>query len=166
MKKILLSIMLLFSIGTTLGQTKKATTTAKQNNTSKAVVEENKSTHNSITDEGPRWSTVPDEDNAIYTIAQTEVPPEFPGGQNALQTYIAKRVNLSNESNETIRIMVSFVIEKDGSLSDINTNSNGTFNRSEVIQSIKSMPKWLPAELNGKKVRCKYSFPLIYHVKQ
>lgn len=102
--------------------------------------------------------------NTIYNTAGIEVKPEFPGGIEKLITFLSRNFIYTDEMKEAElkgRIFVTFVVERDGSLTDIKVlRGLGFGTEVEAIQLFKKMPKWLPGEQNGKKVRCSYSFPI------
>lgn len=103
------------------------------------------------------------DDNAIYNTAGIKVKPEFPGGPTKMYEFIDK--NFVKPEGEIIKgkIYVTFVIEKDGSLTDIKVLRDlGYGTGKEAIRVLKKMPKWSPGEQNGRKVRCTYSFPITF----
>lgn len=60
-------------------------------------------------------------------------------------------------------MIVSFVVERDGSLSNVKViRSVEEHLDKEAIRIVKSMPKWIPARQNGKVVRCKYTVPVVF----
>ena len=84
--------------------------------------------------------------------------PSFPGGQEALFQYLKENVQWPDtESCVQGRTIVSFVVETDGSLSDIKVvkSLDPLFDK-EAIRIVKSMPKWIPGTQNGQVVRIKY----------
>ncbi len=157
---------LLLCTGLTFGQSKKNNTKSNEKvplrdltpQERNAKIKEQINSNDIGPGPGPR---MPEEDETVYNAAAVEVRPDFPGGMKMLQKYIANNIKADAEGTSITRIIVSFVIEKDGSLSQINAVSNSVFNKNEVIQAIKKMPKWLPAEMNGKKVRSSYTFPIM-----
>ena len=111
------------------------------------------------------------DENKIYTAAGVEVKPDFPGGTQKLFSFISKNVEITDEMKENEikgRVFASFVVEKDGSITDIKIIREIGFGTGrEVERALKKMPKWAPAEQNGKKVRCSYQIPVsIYATKQ
>lgn len=157
---------LLLCTGLTFGQSKKTNTKSKQKVALRDLTPQERNTNikeqTNSNDIGPGpGPRMPEEDETVYNAAAVEVRADFPGGMKMLEKYIANNIQTDTESTSITRIIVSFVIEKDGSLSQINAISNSVFNKNEVIQAIKKMPKWLPAEMNGKKVRSSYSFPIM-----
>jgi periplasmic protein TonB len=67
----------------------------------------------------------------------------------------------SIKTNNSIKVMISFVVETDGSLSDLNVlKAENKEYGNQAIEILKSMPKWIPAELNGNPVRSLYTLPI------
>ncbi len=103
------------------------------------------------------------DDNQIYNTAGLDVVPAFPGGVAAFQTHINKKFNERNVTPETndIRVYAQFVVEKDGTLSDINIlRSPDKAIGDELVRIITTSPKWVPGSLNGKIVRVRYNVPM------
>lgn len=108
---------------------------------------------------GPK--DVVEEDNSIYNTAGIEVKPDFPGGIEKFYKFIAKNYQVPEEEGLKGKVFVSFVVEKDGSLTDIKVIRDiGYGTGKEAIRVLKSCPKWNPGEQNGKKVRVLYSLPI------
>ena len=105
-------------------------------------------------------------DETIYNMAQVEVKPEFPGGMQKFFQFVGHSFNMPEDESFTGgKIFVSFVVEKDGSLAEIKVLKDVGFGTShEAIRVLKSSPKWMPGEQNGKKIRCNYMVPIILHV--
>ena len=109
--------------------------------------------------------------NTIYNTAGIEVMPQFPGGYQKLDTYITKYFQYSDEMKEAElngKIFASFVVERDGSITDIKIiRGLGYGTEKAALDVLKKMPRWNPGEQNGKKVRCSYIVPItIYANKQ
>lgn len=107
----------------------------------------------------------------IYNSVEIEIKPEFIGGNKKLQEYLSQTFEISNEMKENElkgKVYVSFVVERDGSLSNIKILRDiGYETGKEAIRVLKKMPRWKPGEQNGKKVRCSYTIPIIiYATKQ
>ncbi len=115
--------------------------------------------------------TIQEEDsNTIYNSAGIEVKPEFPGGNDKFVTFFSKNFQYSDEMKEAElkgRIFISFIVEQDGSITNIKIIRGLGFGTDvEALRIIKRMPKWNPGEQNGKKVRCSYTVPItIYATK-
>ena len=104
---------------------------------------------------------VPTDDNVIYNTAGLEVKPEFPGGLTAFYKYVETNFVVPNEPGLKGKIFVMFVVEKDGSLSDIKILRDIGFGTGkEAIRVMKLSPKWNPGKQNGKAVRTLYSLPI------
>jgi len=78
-----------------------------------------------------------------------------------LYKFISKNFKVPNEVGLKGKIFVTFVVEKNGSLSDIKVIRDiGYGTGKEAIRVLKRSPKWNPGEQNGKKVRVLYSIPI------
>lgn len=109
---------------------------------------------------GPK-EVVEEVDDQIYNTAGIEVKPDFPGGIDKFYKFIGKNYRVPEESGLKGKVFVSFVVEKDGSLTDIKVLRDiGYGTGKEAIRVLKSCPKWTPGEQNGKKVRVLYSLPI------
>lgn len=109
---------------------------------------------------GPATAAVVD-DNQIYNTAGIEVKPDFPGGIQNFLNYVAKNYRTPEEEGLNGKVFVTFVVEKDGSLTDIRVIRDiGYGTGAEAIRVLKRSPKWTPGEQNGKKVRVQYSLPI------
>ncbi|MCV9930307.1 energy transducer TonB [Flavobacterium sp. LS1R49] len=89
--------------------------------------------------------------------------PEFPGGMNKFYTYVGNNFNRPElDSERMIRIYVSFVIERDGSMTDILVkNDPGYGLGKEAIRVLKSLKtKWSPGMIDSKPVRTAYNLPI------
>lgn len=98
----------------------------------------------------------------IYGMASIEVRPDFPGGLQKFYDFFHKNYVMP-KGTETMKgtVFVTFVIETDGSLTDIRVIRDfGSGTGDEAVRVMKKCPKWLPGEQNGKKVRVQYSLPL------
>lgn len=102
--------------------------------------------------------------NHIYTVS--EIRAEYPGGSQAFTTFIFSNYKSPTEEQINTKAFVSFVIEKDGTLSDIKVLRDPGFGvGKEIIRIIKTSPKWMPAVNNGKVVRSQYTFPISFMSK-
>lgn len=100
------------------------------------------------------------DDNKVYNTAGIEVKPDFPGGMAKFYSYIANNFRFEEEGVSG-RVIVTFVVEKDGSLTDIKVIRDiGFGSGKEAIRVLQRSPKWVPGEQNGKKVRVLYSLPI------
>lgn len=109
-------------------------------------------------------------DDLVYNSMAVDIQPVYPDGLEKLYEFLSKNYVVPNEfAGETTcpgKVYVKFVIEKDGSLSDIIILRDiGYGTGKELLRVLKLAPKWIPAELNGRKVRCSYSIPFSIPVK-
>lgn len=92
--------------------------------------------------------------------------PSFVGGHTALMDYLNNNVNypiVAYENGVQGRVIVSFVVEKDGSLGDIKVvKSVDPSLDKEAVRVVKSMPKWVAGKMNGRCVRVKYNVPISF----
>lgn len=105
--------------------------------------------------------------DTVVTTAILDKMPEFPGGINKFYNYIGKNFESPEVNGESsIRIYVSFVVEKDGSMSNIQVkNEPGYGLGKEAIRVLKSMrTKWSPGMINSKAVRTSYNLPITVQI--
>ena len=103
----------------------------------------------------------------IFTIV--EEMPDFPGGTQKLADYLAKNIKyppMARESGIQGRVFISFVVEPDGSVSNVNVmRSLGGGCDEEAVRVVKSMPKWKPGKQRGKPVRVSYILPVNFKLQ-
>ena len=92
--------------------------------------------------------------------------PTFPGGQKAMMQYLAENVKYPASAREkklTGRVIVQFVVEKDGSITETKVmKSVAPELDAEALRIVNSMPKWTPGMQDGKIVRVKFFIPVIF----
>lgn len=95
-----------------------------------------------------------------------ETFPQFPGGHIALVEYLSKSIKFPKEKekeNVRARVVASFTVEKDGSITDAKiVRSQGEAFDNEALRVINGMPKWIPGMQNGKAVSVKYTLPITF----
>lgn len=100
-------------------------------------------------------------DNNIYNTAGIEVKPEFPGGMQAFYKFIAKKYRAPRQKGLSGKVFVSFVIDKDGSVTDIRVIRDiGHGTGEEAVRVLEKCPKWTPGYQQGRPVRVLYSLPI------
>jgi TonB family protein len=108
--------------------------------------------------------------NEIVASAEPEVAPEFPKGMVGFSEFLAKNLRypeLAKKNNITGRVFVTFVVEKDGSLTDITiTRGLGSGCDEEVIRVMKLSPHWRPGTQGGKKVRTTFTIPVAFALEE
>ena len=107
-------------------------------------------------------------DNAkVYDVV--EKMPSFPGGMPALFEYLCNNVHypkVAEEKKVEGRVIVTFVVGKDGSISNAElVRSVSEELDAEAIRVVSSMPKWQPGTQNGKPVNVKFTVPVTFKLK-
>ncbi|NQT76295.1 MAG: energy transducer TonB, partial [Bacteroidetes bacterium] len=103
-----------------------------------------------------------DEKKIIFTVV--EVMPEYPGGVNEMMKFLANNIKYptnAKENNISGKVFVTFVIEKNGLITNVNIlRGIGGGCDEEAIRVIKLMPKWKPGTQRGQAVRVQYNVPI------
>ena len=98
-----------------------------------------------------------------------EEMPAFPGGEQKLMEYVAKNIKYPQIARETGiqgRVFVGFVVEPDGSISNVKLlRGIGGGCDEEAMRVIKSLPKWKPGKQRGKAVRVSYQIPVFFKLQ-
>ncbi len=98
----------------------------------------------------------------IFTVV--EAMPEFPGGMAKLMGYLGNNIKyppLAKESGIQGRVFINFVVEPNGSISNVKVlRGIGGGCDEEAIRVVNSMPKWKPGMQRGKPVRVSYNLPV------
>ena len=108
-----------------------------------------------------------EEENKVFDVV--EQMPSFPGGPSALMAYLSSHVKypaVAEENGIQGRVTVQFVVEKDGSVTDVKTmkSVDPSLDR-EAERVVRSMPKWIPGKQNGSAVRVKYLVPVVFRLQ-
>jgi protein TonB len=107
------------------------------------------------------------EETKVFDVV--EEMPQFPGGQAALLEYLAKNIKypvVAEENGVQGRVIVTFVVERDGSITDVRVvKSVDPSLDKEAARVVKSMPKWQPGKQNGSAVRVKYTVPVTFRLQ-
>ena len=102
-------------------------------------------------------------------LEKAEVMPEFPGGEQAMMDFVAKNVQYPKEAMEkeiSGRVLVGFIVEKDGSISETEVVKGiGGGCDEEAVRVVKAMPKWKPGKQDGKPVRVHFLLPLTFKLQ-
>lgn len=107
-------------------------------------------------------SKIKSEDNNIYNTAGIDVKPEFPGGIDKLTSYVNESYFKTFPSEVKGKVYAIFVVEKDGSLSDVKILRRvDPAKEKELIRILQNSPKWSPGKQNGQFVRVLYSVAMI-----
>ena len=106
------------------------------------------------------------EEQTIFEVVENM--PDFPGGQAALMQYLAKNIKyptIAQENGTQGRVIVQFVVNKDGSIVDAKVvRSVDPYLDKEALRVINTMPKWKPGMQKGQPVRVKYTVPVTFRL--
>ncbi|MDD2488881.1 MAG: energy transducer TonB [Bacteroidales bacterium] len=107
------------------------------------------------------------EETVIFTVVEQEAA--FPGGIQKLNEYLATSIKYPQQAKETGtrgRVMLTFVVERDGSITDIKVLRDiGSGCGEEAKRVVKEMPKWQPAKQRGKAVRQQFVLPVTFNLQ-
>ena len=102
------------------------------------------------------------EEAQIFMVVESM--PEYPGGEAALYKYLAENIKypqMAKESGIQGRVFVTFVVERNGSVTDVRVlRGIGGGCDEEAIRVVQSMPQWTPGKQRGKSVRVQYNLPV------
>ena len=108
----------------------------------------------------------PDSNKAYDVVDEM---PQFPGGPYALFEFISKNIQYPKEAEDANlqgRVIVSFVVEKDGSVSNAKVvRPIDPLLDAEALRVVNSMPKWIPGKQNGEAFRVKYTIPVTFRIE-
>ena len=102
-------------------------------------------------------------------LMQVENMPEFPGGSMAMMQYLSGNIKYPEEARDNNiqgRVVIQFVVEKDGSISNAEVvKSVHELLDSEALRCVSAMPAWTPGTQQGKPVRVRYTIPINFKFK-
>lgn len=105
--------------------------------------------------------------DSVYT--QVDKQPQFPGGMDKMYAFLAQHLKYPEKAIKdkvSGKVVVSFVVETDGSLTGIKVEESvHPALDAESVRVVKSMPKWEPGTKDGKAVRTKTTFPIAFRLK-
>ncbi len=108
-------------------------------------------------------------EDRVFYISEVENKPLFPGGEAEMYKWISSNIVYPLDAAEegiTGRVIVEFVIERDGSISDvIILRGRHPSLDNEAIRLVKAMPVWIPGYFNGNTVRVKYTLPIKFKIE-
>ena len=98
-----------------------------------------------------------------------EQMPSFPGGPSGLMEWLSNNVKypvVAQENGVQGRVVVSFVVERDGSITDVKVvrGVDPSLDR-EASRVVRAMPRWIPGKQNGSAVRVKYNVPVAFRLQ-
>ena len=109
----------------------------------------------------------PEVSNKVFDVV--EEMPSFPGGQGALMSFLNSNIKypvVAQENGVQGRVIVGFVVERDGSITDVKVmrSVDPSLDR-EAQRVVRAMPKWKPGKQNGSAVRVKYTVPVVFRLQ-
>lgn len=111
----------------------------------------------------------PEDDDDIVPFVGLEEEPSFPGGEAALYKFMADHVkypDLARTSGITGKVYIRFVVEKDGSVTNVKVMRDiGGGCGSEAVRVVKMMPKWKPGKQRNRPVRTEFNLPISFNLK-
>lgn len=120
-----------------------------------------------VDDEEGIYIIEPIDTNEIFIVS--EYMPMFPGGSDSLLDYLSKNVRYPEAClKDSIqgRVIVSFVVERDGSLSNVEVVRYAhELLDAEALRVVKAMPKWTPGRQRGVTVRVQYRIPVNFRLE-
>lgn len=133
---------------------------SKQENQTLAPIEENQKTQEVVLEKVT-------ETDDLFTVV--EEMPKFPGGDQAMYEYIGKNLEYpakAKEENIQGRVVVEFVVEKDGKITHAKVIQGIGYGCDEAAKEIiAGMPNWSPGKQRGKEVRVKFALPLNFKLQ-
>ncbi len=109
----------------------------------------------------------PAEENKVHDFV--EQMPSFPGGMGALMSWLSQNIKypvIAAENGVEGRVIVQFVVEKDGSITDVKiAKSVDPSLDKEATRVVSSMPHWIAGRQNGNPVRVKYTVPVTFKLQ-
>ena len=107
------------------------------------------------------------EEQQIFQVV--EEMPEFPGGMGECMKFLGKNIKyptISQENGVQGRVIVQFVVNRDGSIVDpVVVRGVDPYLDKEALRVISMMPKWKPGKQRGKAVRVKYTVPVMFRLQ-
>lgn len=109
------------------------------------------------------------EDNGVYSTASVEVMPDYPGGIDKFLQWVGENYKYppaAQEAGVSGRIIVQFVVEKDGTLTDIQVPRDLGYGIGDAAKKLLARSKkWKPGVQNGRNVRVQYTLPLMLQMQ-
>ena len=115
----------------------------------------------------PEGAQVAEPESPIFTVIEEE--PEFPGGMEALYQFLAANIKYPCKDCDCFgKVFVTFVIEKDGSISNAKVLRDPCHNYGfgqEALRVVSLMPKWKPGRQRGNPERVQYNLPINFSLR-
>ena len=107
------------------------------------------------------------EQNKVFDVVEQQ--PSYPGGMGALNQWLSSNIKypvMAAENGIEGRVIVQFVVERDGSVSGVHVvrGVDPSLDK-EATRVVSMMPKWIPGKQNGSAVRVKYTVPVTFRLQ-
>ena len=107
------------------------------------------------------------EQNKVFDVVEQQ--PQYPGGMGALNQWLGSNIKypvMAAENGIEGRVVVQFVVERDGSVSGVHVvrGVDPSLDK-EATRVVSAMPKWIPGKQNGSAVRVKYTVPVTFRLQ-
>jgi len=120
-----------------------------------------------LTTASAQKTVVAKKNQKVYDVV--EVMPEFPGGMEGMIKFFAENIKYPEDAkNKGVegRVMVCFVVEKDGSLSEVKVAKKAFPSLdAEAVRAVKAMPKWTPGKQGDQVVRVRFTIPVVFKLQ-
>ncbi|SDD32505.1 protein TonB [Mucilaginibacter pineti] len=109
---------------------------------------------------------IPVNDTTVYEYAIEKQIAQFKGGTTAFFKFVGRNLKWpQNGSDVSGKVLISFIVEKDGILTHfkVERGIESAFD-AEALRVVKRSPKWVPAKINGKRIRSRYIVPISFTI--
>ncbi|MBG6235163.1 TonB family protein [Pedobacter sp. CAN_A7] len=104
--------------------------------------------------------------DTVFAFTSIDQQPTFQGGMDKFYEYLSKSVKYPKEAvakNVQGKVFLSFIVEKNGELTNINVDRKlGAGTDEEAVRVLEASPRWIPGKIAGKPVRVKYNIPISF----
>lgn len=107
-----------------------------------------------------------EEEDWNKTFTKVEIPSDYPGGMPAWQRFLNRNLRFPPDEDVQGAVVVQFIVDKDGSVSEVEALSGPEQLRAEAVRVIKKSGKWTPAIQNGHQVRSVKKQPIIFRFEE
>ncbi|TVQ17124.1 MAG: energy transducer TonB [Bacteroidetes bacterium] len=118
----------------------------------------------------PEYDDEPDVSEPDLVHVRAEIMPEFPGGEQAMYAFLYGQIKYpraASDLNIQGRVIIGFIIEKDGSVSNVHVMRGiGGGCDEEAVRAVSSMPRWNPGRMGTQPVRVTFSLPINFRLNQ
>jgi len=110
-----------------------------------------------------------EDDHKVYSLANVEQKPTFPGGDAAMFKWLGEHINYpaaAAEEGASGKVQVQFVVSKTGKVTNVTVvrGKHPALDK-EALRVVKAMPKWVPGRNNGQPVKVTYTLPVTFRLQ-